>query len=595
MKPLIRTSLIGALPLLGICLPAAAAVTAALEKQQVAPGDTVQLILRKDGSGGGDPDLAPLKQDFDVLRSSTGPSVQFVNGSMSAQRELRLTLAPKHSGTLQVPPLNWGGEKTEPLSLTVSDTAATSDQPAQRAGATAAPVLLTTSLDQKQPYVQGAVVLKVQIHFVQPLYQASLDLEGNNDVQVRQLGEDRQSSEIRNGHRYDVIERQYLLQPLRSGSISLEGPTLDGQVADSSRDPFGANSPFADAFGNSPFAGVVGGRRQIRLHGDPIVLDVRPRPSAAKGRDWLPAKELKLAQGWRPDNTDVHVGEPLTLHLGITASGLTAAQLPDLSAELQLPDGLKAYPDQAKLDTSLKSGEIVASREQDIALIAGHAGHYRIPALHLNWWDVQQNLAREAVLPEREFDILPAVGNTAEPTVAAAAEAPAATGDAVSTPPDESSAAPQGAVPSRTALSPWAWVSIALGVLWLSTVAAWWYRSRHLKVEPTAAVPKASTNAAVGTLRRAFLKACQDNDAKAARHALLTWARVESPDNPPIGLTAIARLVGDPVLSELLAQLDRACYADGNWQGSALAQALSVWPGTTAVSRKHSGLSPLYP
>ncbi|MDR3419287.1 MAG: BatD family protein, partial [Nevskia sp.] len=390
-------------------LSAAAAVTATLDRDEIAPGETVELLLQRDDRSGGDPDLAPLKKDFDVLGSSSGSSIQFINGHMAAKRELHLTLTPKHSGKLQVPPLSWGGEQSQPLELSVTDSAAggqSGAQPGSQAGATAGSqhVFLTTSLDQPRPYVQSAVVLTVQLHVDVQLYQASLELNGNGDLPVQQIGKDRQTSEMNNGHRYQVIERKYLLQPQRSGTLSLDGPVVEAQVADASRDPFG-----------NAFGGMFNATRPLRLHGDPIQLEVRARPAAATGPDWLPAQQVNLEEAWRPDNGAVHAGEPLTLHLRLAAHGLTGAQLPDLSTRLVLPDGLKAYPDQAKLGTDLQSGELVGSREQDIALIASRPGHYELPDVHLSWWDTRQDQQREAILPGRTLDILPAVGAAAAP------------------------------------------------------------------------------------------------------------------------------------------------------------------------------------
>jgi len=548
----------------------AATVSASLDRDQAAPGETVQLTLRHEGRGGGDPDLAPLNKDFDVLDRSSSSSIQLVNGDLSSQRLLQLTLAPKHSGALQVPPLSWDGQQTAALTLNVSDQP--SGDQAAAAGAGAPHVFLSVTLDQQQPYVQGAVVLTVQVHTDERLYQAALDLPGNGDVLVQQLpGQDRQTSETRNGRSYEVIERKYLLQPQRSGALSLDGPVLDGHVVDLSG------------------GGIFQNTRPLRVHGDPIKLEVRPRPAAASGRDWLPATKLTLEEAWRPDNTSVHAGEPLTLHLRLRAEGMTAAQLPDLGAELSLPEGLKAYPDQAKLDTALQGGAIVGSREQDIALIASSPGHYQLPALHLSWWDTKQEVQREVVLPERTLDILPATGGAAAAPPAPVPATPAASEDLAP-------AAPPRRATGFPASWPWPWISLALGLLWLLTMAAWWLqRRRAARVPlPLAAAPGAAAPE-TGNARQAFRQACADNDPQAARRGLLAWARGSWPQNPPAGLNALSLYLDDPRLTGLLQQLDRACYSGGSWQGGELARALSALPGPRKRLRQEPQLGNLYP
>lgn len=567
----------------GLSLPAlAGAISASLDRDQIASGETVQLSLQHEGRGGGDPDLAPLNKDFDILERNSSSSFQLVNGDLSSQRVLRLTLAPKHAGKLQIPPLSWDGQQTAALTLTVSDQP--SEDQVGTVGASAPDVFLTTSLDQKQPYVQAAVVLTVRLHTDKRFYQASLDLPATNDVLVQQLpGQDRQSTETRNGHSYEVIERQYLLQPQRSGTLTLDGPVLDAQVFDASN--------------GGPFGAMMQTTRPLRLHGEAIKLDVRPRPAAASGHDWLPARQVTLEEAWRPDSAAVHVGEPITLHLRLRARGLTAAQLPDLSASLSLPDGIKAYPDQPKLDNGLQNGEVVGTREQDIALIASRPGRYQLPALRLSWWDTAQDTQREAVMPERTLEILPAAGG--EPAPAAPASA---------APPPNAAAAPGPAPSVDLPLSPplaakpalqswWPWLSLALGLLWIGTLAAWWFQRRNAPRNPAPAsntVPE-STNTNAGPARKAFQQACAADDAQAARQHLLDWARATWPDERVAGLNALAQRLGDPALGGLLRELDRACYAGGTWRGAELAAALTALPKASARGTTTRKLADLYP
>jgi hypothetical protein len=98
-----------------------------------------------------------------------------------------------------------------------------------------------------------------------------------------------------------------------------------------------------------------------------------------------------------------------------------------------------------------------------------------------------------------------------------------------------------------------------------------------------------------GTARKAFRQACHDNDAAAARRHLLDWASVVWPHDPPAGLNALARRVPDPDAASLLRELDRACYAGGDWHGEPLAKALTILGGTADEPHgKTTELPPLY-
>ncbi|MDD3762776.1 MAG: BatD family protein [Nevskiales bacterium] len=593
--------------LCGMSASALAAVDARLDRDRVGRGETVQLVLQHQGNTDAQPDLEPLKKDFDILGRSSGTSVQFVNGHLSAQVQLRLTLAPKRSGKLQIPALRWDGEQSRPLQLVVDDKAAAGDGADAAAGN--AGVFMEYTLDPDRPYVQGAAVLTVRLYIDRQLYQASLDLPQNDDLMVRQLGEDRQLSETRNGRSYQVVERHYLLIPQRSGKLTLDGPVLDAQVADNRvRDPFG------DVFGGgNPFAGMMGATRPMRLRGDAIDLDVRPRPAAAQGAGWLPAQALTLTEDWQPETLSVHAGEPLTRRLHLRAVGLSGDQLPDLGAMLPLPDGIKAYPDQPRLDTAVEDGKLVGRRDQDVALIASRPGRYALPELRLNWWDVGAGVQRELVLPAQTLEVLPAAGSSgaAAGGQPAALPAPNPSTAAGAVPPERAApTAPDSAVPAveprslavtgipTPAAGIWPWVSLALAVLWLATLAGWWVQRRRAVAAvppPDAAMDAAAVALGAANARKAFVQACAANDAPAARRHLLAWAGAVWPDAAPAGLHALARRLGEPQITVLLQQLDRACYApDGAWQGEALARAIRLERGR--VARGHGDALPaLYP
>jgi len=88
---------------LAATLPVHAALRAWVDNPQVAPGETVRLTLAHDGQTNSRPDLGPLKQDFDVVGSSTSSQVQIVNGKVSSTTQLELSLSPKHGGPLTIP------------------------------------------------------------------------------------------------------------------------------------------------------------------------------------------------------------------------------------------------------------------------------------------------------------------------------------------------------------------------------------------------------------------------------------------------------------------------------------------------------------
>jgi hypothetical protein len=551
---------------------AIAAVKATLDSNQVGVGEPVRLVLQYDGQTREQPDLAPLQQDFDILSTSRSNNMQIINGTVSSHTETQMVIAPKRAGQVLVPSISWAGESSNSLTLIVSATAA--PQPES--------VFLETIVDQKEPYVQAAVNVTVRVYTGEQLLQASLEFTGNGDALVQQVGTDQNRRLEKNGHEYDVVERHYVLFPQKSGELKLPGAQLAGQVLVRLRPDRQSTDPFADLFGAA--SGLAAGSKPIRVHGDDIILRVRAQPSGVDARYWLPARKVTLTDKWHPDNAEVHVGDPITRDLHLQVEGLTAAQLPDLAALASLPAGIKAYPDQAKLENTVQGDTVIGKRDQSVAMIADQAGKFVLEPLRLTWWDTQANQSREAILPGRTFTILPATGG-------ATTQPPAATTSSVAGD-RNTAAAPSTAAAARGGAlrDPWLWISVALAQLWLGTVLAWVLSRRPPREIAPLSAPKA---------RAQFQAACRRNDAHAARTALLAWAATAWPESPPRGLAALAKRVGDDKASALLLQLGRSLYRGAAWNGAPLADAINELPPRRdgaggSGNADGDGLAPLY-
>src|SRR5690242_15684509 len=150
-----------------------ASVSASLDASEIAAGDTVQLTLEHDGRTSGQPDVAPLERNFDILGTSSSTSIELINGSASEKTEVVLTLAPKVSGHLTIPSLSWDGERSQPLSLLVAAPGGTG-QPGASGAPAASKVFIETSTTPARPYVQAAVHLTVRLFTSETLYHADL-------------------------------------------------------------------------------------------------------------------------------------------------------------------------------------------------------------------------------------------------------------------------------------------------------------------------------------------------------------------------------------------------------------------------------------
>jgi hypothetical protein len=121
-----------------------------------------------------------------------------------------------------------------------------------------------------------------------------------------------------------------------------------------------------------------------------------------------------------------------------------------------------------------------------------------------------------------------------------------------------------------------------------------WYFSRRQSPSPRAPTQQ-KHDATAADSRRRFGDACRRNDARAARSSLLEWIAASNANPRPVSLRAFARDAGEPSLTRLLADLDRACYAGGAWHGVALLEALHKLPASQPSNHRFTEeLEPLY-
>ena len=384
-------------------------------------------------------------------------------------------------------------------------------------------VFIETDVSSRNPYVQAATRIIVRVYSARALYHPDLDLPASADALVRQVGNDDRSTVERGGRSYDVLTRQYLVFPQRSGTLTLPGAQLSAQVLTSNGrpDPFrGTPGGVISPYGYGAMSIAV---EPLQLKGDGISLEVRPRPTGALGSYWMPARQVTLTSAWQPPSLQAHVGDALTLDMTEQADGLTAEQLPDLTTLLNLPPGLKVYPEEPKLDNFSQGDTVVGRRQQSIALIADRPGQYILPALHLRWWDTTHDALQEVVMPPRTLAIGAAL---AAPPISAA----------------RGLAGSEGSLGAPAEPDPWRLATVALGACWLLTLGAWYMARRRSPAALRPAAEESSAAPGASRARAAFLEACARDDARAARRHLIAWSAAEWKRSPPAGLNGIAAL-----------------------------------------------------
>ncbi len=538
----------------------AISVQAVADRDRVAAGGSLQLELRVAGRPDADPDFSPLQRDWDILTRSQSSQLQIINSSISRSVIYKLTLMPKKTGTVIIPAVCFGSDCTIPLPIEVASS--------PRSGkADSSPLLLEADITPQQVVAQEQLLLKVRLLRRIDLISGQLTepQPGGVTAVVKKLGDARSYETRRNGQIYKVIERDYAIFPQGSGTLIIPALQFDGTVADGSTrfDPFSRQG------------------QRVRRKTQPLQVEVLPLPTDLDQRPWIPATTLRLQDDWQQQVPQFVVGEPVTRTLRLIVGGVLSAQLPIL--QLHLPDGFKGYPDQPYREDQLSRGGITGVLEQKIALVPTRPGHYQLPAIDLDWWDVTAGKWQSAHLDAISIDVAAAAGAVVGklPVVAPPAaeqNLPVVTEESLT----KSVAATNGSMSPRSGF--WPWLSLGLAAGWLLT-ALLWFRRHHFQPGREVRVEVVPPDEKVA--RNLVIQSAQKNQPQATRQMLLQWCPILYPE---LSTGAYERFLSaaDPSLRGQLEALDRSLYGSVSeiWSGEALAEMIKNWQKEEGVNKK---------
>jgi len=533
-----------------------------LDRIQIGEGQSVGLHLMTEANTAGEPDLSPLRKDFDILSINQGSYPQVPNGQASNMRTWRLTLTPKRPGRLTVPMLRVGQATSSPLELEVLSSEKVPSNRVLRE------VMLQTNVSQQRPYVQGKVIYTLRLYTRLDLRQVHFSEPEVLGTIVERLGEDRKYDTYFGRYRYHVLQRRFVLFPQRSGRLSVISPLLNARVREDKRPDW-----------------------PLQMRGPEITLEVQPPPDPTLD-PWLPAESLRLSETWSTDPPDIRVGEPVHRNIAITAQGVSAVQLPELPQ--LVPQGINLYTERPVTTTRAFNDTLLTQKVLNYSLIAKQAGNYRLPEISLTWWDTNTGERRTEVLAARDIVVLPGT----EPDK----DEPQQT-ESIRPFSDIDLGAWWQSVRNvwKDAITIWPWLILLFVLAWLTGMILRWRgrRTRSAEVPPEPVARVQSGQAAVEALRH-FENACKRKDPHLAREALIDWAAATWPNDPPQRLDRLAKRL-PPRAAEFLTGIDRALYAptDDTWDGIAAFTALQplLQDGAKDQGAKQDtqALPPLYP
>jgi len=530
-------------------------VTATVDKNPVMLDEAITLTVTAEGDAQREAfDSSVLLSDFVVGRTSVSSQTSIINFDTRRTTTWSTTLFPRKVGTFTIPAFTIEGQKSAPVEVRVIPVQQGDNAPARD-------YYVSTEVNNDSVYLQQQLRYTVKLYLSSQIERGSLQAPELENAQIQQLGDDKQYTELVNGRRYQVVERNFAVLPQQSGTFTIRGPVFSGEV-------IAPNT-------NQRF-GFFNRTQTINRVGPDVQVEVKPIP-AEVDYQWLPSDFVQLDEEWQSDTFTV--GEPVTRTLTLTAVGVVEEQLPEI--EQIYPPDFKLYPDQANSASAEKDNRLIVQRTESVAMIPTKAGSYIIPEVRVPWFNVSTGKTEYAKLPSRTVNVIAASGQStpaaSPPPVQSAAPQPA----------EETEQTPAQPATAETAQNEWDNLHTIMLALWLLTLIGWLFTYVQLKKRgPRNFTPVQAETAQPTTSANQLQQIVRQGDIRKIQPALNQWLSQFS---------AAKRWQIEQQIKPEVDAMMAAGYATqpAKWDPSALLNKLKNLPNQQSASGQ--GLSPLYP
>ena len=532
--------------------------------------------------------LEKIRKQFTIVGQSSGQMFQSINGKASQQYQWVLSLIPKLSPQknqvmiLSIPALRIGPDLTKSIALRLHPTAkkVTLDLDdslffkatiSPQSGYEGQQYLLTLSL-----YRTPGIIPKMQQMSISPF-----DIK---NTRIKPLQAKIPYTARIKGQLYQVLTERFVIYPEGKGEIKIPPVIFSADVIQNkaNRSP---GKLFSSVFAN-PFSAVV---KTVRIASEPIVFNVKAKP-LTHGL-WLPSENLSLSVNYSGLSKNLQVGDLVTRTITLSAKGLPSDMLPTLKSSTI--SHLNIYPNKPILRDELSNEGITGVLTQKEAFMANITGRFVLPGINIRWFNTKTHKFAVASIQPKTLHFLPvAVNKNPE----------------ASAPVKHKSVVSEHIMPPKGNSNPWLWLVVALIVLWIITLLAWWYAKfraqRQFKTQSSPEVSKLSTDThntakpkTLRSVKQALKVACETGDPVATKEALLQWAALKWQEKQFKSLADLALLVDDALKNAILA-LERYLYREDEpgWTGTELWQAFSSGksPKKSKKPKSDDPLNPLY-
>jgi hypothetical protein len=457
------------------------------------------------------------------------------------------------------------------------------------------PVIMKTEVSEIEPYLQQEVILSVQLYTSVAMQNANRSIPSHPNLVIERLIDDQMHYETINGTQYQVLTRDYLAFPQRSGTLTIPPQSIQAMINTST------------------------GRRLIKVQSEPLNLQVLPIPASYTGDTWLPSKNVTISTNLNKTNENPRVGDTLIWTIDISAKGALPEQIPTL--DFNSTRNYKLYPKPPKFDNQKTANGVVGKQTITVEVVPTEEGKLSLPDINVTYWDTEQRAIKTVTASSTLIDIAPLPSSANKTTQ----KTPEKAVISAPLPAQTRSVAPISLAKKPTVEKPQAepnklevertntndgvslrhYLIAGLLLLTLVLLSIWsmiWLKRKKAQPDTSDKVPTLQDFAPLSTLDEqsaynALIECCLQNSLSTLRASLLEWARHRWGDSEIRSVDDIKRLTSVQV-TQLLMEAELMMYSNNpshEWLGEPLADALEEFTSGQAKPSQASQLKTLYP
>lgn len=540
-------------------------LTATVDKNPALIGESIVLeVVANDSVDQGGLDTSALLKDFVVGRTSVSRQTQMINFNTTQTTRWQTILIPRNPGQFTIPSFEINGVRSNPINLQILPESRATQRQQQD-------VFITTEIDKTELYLQQQATYTVKLHIAQDLQRGSLTEPQLADATIQQIGKDKEYSQLVNGKRYRVVERNFAIQPQRSGAYVIEGPVFQGEIVTRSR--------------GSNLFNMFNETKPISRLSPKLSIEVLPIPDDYAGH-WLPSEYVALTEEWQPQQSEYILGEPITRTVTLTAIGVSEEQLPEIAADY--PNQVKVYPDKSDTTTVERDNQLIAQRIDSFAIVSTQTGAIKLPEIKIPWFNSKTGKQEFVTLPEKRITILPDPNQQTAPIIANPI-------------PVETNLQPE--VPELSAIQTvenplWQIATVLFAGVWLLTALGWIFHVRKIsKVPLQKTANQSKLEATEAALWQQLKQAIKQQDAAKTNSLLLPWL-ISALKRDWTNIQQAVNYIGNENFAAAVSNLQQNLYAQNSadWDAKQLSDCVkSIRKKTQAKKKTVKQLPALYP